>query len=218
MENTEIIIENIPKGTYSTKYTDLSVKRIKKIERLVRCSFEYEIFAYFLKHTLDLNRCAYYEGYSMTNSFGIELHHHPISLFDITYAIANKYLLNSGYFESMKVAEDVTYLHYNFHVGLVPLNPTAHQLFHNDQLLIHPDLVKGNWEQFIIDYKEYLLPETLLKVQEAREFQKNHDPKEYPNILKRKEQIMKVPEFISLDKFNVSKMLTDVSISKLNQL
>ncbi len=138
-----IEIDSVPKSDYIFNHTDLEVKCIKKIERIIRKSFEYAVWTLFLKLTLDISRCAFYEGYSLNNRFSVELHHYPITLFDITYAIANKHLQEDGFFITSQIAEEVCEVHYMFYISVVPLSPTAHKLYHEGQLLIHPDLVKG---------------------------------------------------------------------------
>jgi hypothetical protein len=216
--NTSLIkIDNF-KAEYTTKYKELTAKRVKGIEKVVRGSYEYEIFIHYLKHTLDLNRCAFYEGYSMKNGFTLELHHSPLTLFDITYTVCNKYLENNGFYETFPVAEEVVMLHYAFNVGLVPLNPTAHKLHHNDCLPIHPSLVKGDWERFVTTYKPYLTQETLLKVDDAKEFMKRHKTTEYPKILMKKEQFYSISNIKSIKEFDTAKMLMDNSLKKLNEL
>jgi len=211
-------IDDIPKSNYSFEYTELSTNRIKKIEKMIRKSFEYRIWILFLKNTLNLNRCAFYEGYSMSNSFTIELHHYPINLYDITYAVANKHLQEKEYFITSEVAEEVCMLHYLFYISVVPLSPSAHKLYHEGELEIHPDLVKGSWGEFLNIYNKYISSDCKEKINKM-ENDKEKDYKDFPKILHKNEIYIHITDdnFKSISDINLNKILVDKSIKKLKQ-
>jgi hypothetical protein len=217
MANNTVTIEEIPEIKFDYKYSEITSKRIKKIEAIIRKSYEYKIFIIFLKHTLDLNRCAYYEGYSIVNGFGIEIHHYPLTLYDITYIVANKHLKLNGFFETFVVAEEVTFLHYLFKIGVVPLNPTAHKLYHNGNLQIHPNLVKGDWNAFVDDYKQFIGEDTLARLKEIEDLKKTSKPTDFPPILHRNEQFLRVNGIDSISSFDIGKMLKNISLKKLEK-
>jgi len=221
MKDTTITVKKINKikdSTFNFHYTDLDAKRIKKIERIVRKSFEYRIWTIFLKTTLDVSHCAFYEGYSMSNSFTIELHHYPITLYDITYAIAHKHLQENGFFTSFGVAYEVCRVHYLFQISVVPLSPTAHKLYHDGLLPIHPDLVKGSWNIFLQDYKKYISEECKASIQHMME-DKEKDATLFPKILHRNEVYLEVntKKFIPLHTVNIDQLLTNQSLKRLNR-
>lgn len=164
---------------------DTSSKAIKKLVMLVRSTYEYKKVFWFIKNALDVNRCAFYEGYSMENGFTIELHHAPLTLFDIVEAVAKKYVDIQGYYETFRVTKDVAMLHYKAQVGLIPLNPTAHDLVHEGHLPIHPDLIIGYWEEFLQDYSKYISEELKTKLVEFREFGIENKMENIPQIIKR---------------------------------
>ena len=209
-----IVIDKLNPPKNYMRYDIINKKIISNIERVIRVSYHYKIFIYYLKNFLDLNRCAFYEGYSMSNGLGVEIHHSPITLYEYTYAVANKYLVNNGYFKIMDVARDVSKLHYQFKVGLVPLNPMAHKLVHEQVLNIHPDLVKGFYEEFYNEYKEYASDE-LHKIIERADFDRTHnDPTKFPNILRRSENKFDQKNIVLLNNIDISKMITDIKLER----
>jgi hypothetical protein len=209
--------EDLKSPEYTTEYTNLTPKKIKRIERIIRKSYEYRVFIIFLKTTLDLNRCAYISGYNLDIG-SVEIHHTPFTLYDYTETVANKHLTEKGHFKSMEVAEDVCYLHYLFKVGLIPLNPTAHELADSKEFPIHPDLCLGYWEEFYNEYKSYCADTIILKYKEAKEAQKHNDLNNFPELLKRHELRLHIPNQISIKNYDISGLLKEMSIQKLNEL
>ena len=182
--STNVIkVIDIPEVTLTGKYKIIDNKTIGYIEKRIRNSYEYRAFINYLKHTLDINTCSFYEGYSIENGFKIEIHHSPLTLFDYTLTVCNKHMeLNDGFFYDLEVAEEVTRLHFLFKVGLVPLNPTAHELVHSGNLEIHPDLIIGDYQSFIQEYEKWLpdnVRDKLIHIEELKE----KDSKEMPVIL-----------------------------------
>lgn len=186
--NTSNIIRiiDIPEVSLTGKYKIIDQKIISYIEKKVRNSYEYKAFISYLKNTLDINSCSYYEGFNIANGFKIEIHHAPFTLYDYTQTVCNKQMEeNGGFFDALEVAEEVTRLHFLFKVGLVPLNPTAHELVHSGNLQIHPDLILGDYESFLSEYSKYLtddIKEKILKLDDLKE-----EENKLPNILKKKE-------------------------------
>lgn len=151
-ENNVFHIDEIPKTDFNMVYYEYNEKDVKRVERIIRSSFEYRSFVQFMKSHLDVNHCSFYEGYSMKNGLTIELHHSPFTLYNITEAVMTKAMHDKGCWETFKIAEEVVRLHYEFKIGLTPLNPTAHKLVHSQVLPVHPKIVLGDWKMF---YKEY---------------------------------------------------------------
>ena len=213
-----IEIKKIQRPEGSMKYEALSKKIISNIERVVRASYHYKIFIFYLKNFLKMDECAFYEGYSIKNGLSVEIHHSPITLFEYTYAVCNKHIQEKGYFKIMEVADEVMRLHYEFLVGLVPLNSTAHKLVHNQQLNIHPDLVLGDWNKFYTLYQDYA-SDSLKKVVDEANFTANNTKSDaYPTILRRSENKFIRHDIRNLEEVNISKMLTEIKLKSMNLL
>lgn len=210
-----INIDEIVLPDCDMKYRKITVQLIKYFDTLIRGSYEYKFFIHFLKNVLDVNRCAFYEGYNMENGFTIELHHSPFTLFDICESVAKKHFaINDGYVETFPVCEEVSRLHYEFKVGLVPLNPTAHELVHSGNLDIHPDIVMGDWRAFEKEYRSYLSEEVKVKLFNIEELIKK-DYKEFPKILEKNEIKLNIPQIENISKFNIDKFMIQEKMKQL---
>lgn len=194
LPSTRVIkVLDIPEVKLDGKYKIIDEKVVKYIEKRIRNSYEYREFIKYLKYTLDINSCIFYEGFKLQNGFSIEIHHSPFTLYEYVYTVCNKHLdLNKGYFYDLEVAEEVTKLHYEFLVGLVPLNPTAHELVHSGQLEIHPDLIIGSYKQFIYEYQEWLPDEVRDKLNDIEELRKTPSDK-IPTILQKNKILLITP-------------------------
>ena len=112
-------------------------KYIKYIEKLVRNSYEYRNYIWTLKNEFDINRCKFLKDIDIQKTgVGLEFHHYPFTLYDIVFLTITDKINRYGQFESnitdaWKLAEEITRLHYENKVGLVPLTTTVHELVHN---------------------------------------------------------------------------------------
>ena len=86
----------------------------------------------------------------------IDIHHEPFTLFDITQAVLNKYLLTNKEVNYFKIAEEVMKLHYQGKVGLIPLSATVHQLVGEGKLFIPLQNVYGNFIEFLEEYEPFI--------------------------------------------------------------
>jgi hypothetical protein len=213
-----IKIEDIPDPDFDMKYKVLGTPLFKYITKLVRSSYEYREFIFFLKNFLDVDHCTFYEGYSIKNGFIIEIHHSPFTLYDICEVVAKKqYKENNDYIETFKVAEEVTKLHYEFKVGLVPLNPTAHELVHAEALKVHPKLLLNEgWKTFATEYQEFMSEDLTAKYLDVLKYEKDYDYKLFPKILEQKEVKLDIPKFKSLSTFDADKLIIQNKIKLLN--
>lgn len=212
--NDVIRIIDIPETDYNVNgYKIVDEKTIKYIERVVRRSYEYKDFINHFKTKLDISSCTFYEGYSLANGLSVEIHHSPFTLYEYVETVCRKHLeLNKGWYDPLDVAEEVTKLHFNFHVGLVPLNPTAHELVHSDNLEIHPDLVLGAWEVFVEEYSKWI-PESIQNKIEHLKIIKKENSDKIPNILKPKKLLLETP-FKHIDK----KFITGIVEEKIKNI
>jgi hypothetical protein len=184
-ENKETVyFDTIPEADFDMTYHELSLGLIKYMTNLTRKTPEFRNFMIFVKSFLDVNRCSFYEDYSIKNGFTVELHHYPFSLFDLCEAVATKKLKESSFFMAFFVIEEVVLLHYKFLIGLTPLNPTAHDLAHNNELKIHPKIIIGEWKELYKEYFPYLSQTAINKYDELVALEKKEELPPFPDILK----------------------------------
>ena len=132
-------------------------KFVKYTERIVRGSIEYKEFTSYVKDTLAYNYCAFTLE-SLEETGDVEIHHHPLTLYDVTKAITTKYISEEKAFNSFNIAMDVIQLHYMLKVGIVPLLGSLHKKFHNGFLHIPMELVVGDWK-YLLNNASYILDE-----------------------------------------------------------
>lgn len=122
-------------------------KFIKKCVGIARSLPEYKEWVKYVKDMLGYRTC------SLTGENGdevtVEIHHHPLTMFDITSIIIDTYLKNNKKFTSMNILNDVMTLHYNNKVGFIPLCTTYHEKYHNGYAVIPPKLVIGEWNYLL---------------------------------------------------------------------
>lgn len=134
------------------------IKFIKTVEVNVRSSQEYRDYIKFLKDNIDMTKCTYFNNLSNKDGkrIGIEIHHEPFTLFDITNIVVDKWLAEEIPLNTLDVAEEVMLLHYRNMVGLLPLSLTVHELVHDGKVLIPLQVVYGNYIKFLEEYDEYI--------------------------------------------------------------
>jgi hypothetical protein len=181
-----IHLDEVPEPDFDMTYTKASLELIKYFTAVARKTPEYKAFIQFLKNYLDISKCSFFENYSMKNGFIIELHHHPFSLFDICEAVSQKQLSEKNYIETFSVIEEVLLLHYKFWVGLIPLNPTAHDLVHMNELKLYPQMLVGEWKNLYKEYFPYLSQTAIKKYDELIEAENKKETLVFPDILKMK--------------------------------
>lgn len=179
-----------PKECQITPEDEITEKQMKYFENQIRHSYEYKKYIQYLKTELDLNRCELLPGLDPNvDPVSIELHHFPITLYDITEAVLNKKLseLNPGEsVSSFEVAEDVMKEHYENNVGLVPLTATLHEMAHNGAIWISNKIINGNYSNFIAKYRDYFSPDALQRVEDNIAASLNEE-----NAAKNKEKLEK---------------------------
>lgn len=132
-------------------------KFIKAIEKIVRGSIEYRNYVKFLKEEVDMNQCAFFQNVDRTElRVGLEIHHAPLTLFDICSIVLNDMALTEDNITVFDVAEEVLQCHYQGLVGLIPLSETVHELVHEGDVFIPVNKVYGNVRRFIEKYGDGL--------------------------------------------------------------
>lgn len=152
-------------------------KYLQTIEKVVRSSHEYRALVQFLREYMDMNQCAFYQNVSNSDSakVRIEIHHEPLSLYDICLIVYNKRVAFNEPLDEEFVAKEVMYLHYNLMVGLIPLAETVHQLVHAQYLFVPTTAVLGKYREFVDRYKAYMIPEQLEALEHIEEATKVYD-------------------------------------------
>lgn len=197
MEN-EIIIEEVPPFTFED-FDPNDMKSVRKfisrVEKVIRNSIEYRTFIRFLKDSGEMNQDSFlFISGDENNKVHIELHHEPITLYDMVWAVYNRRLQSRESIHEDMIAKEVMYNHYKLHVGLIPLAKTIHELVHTGFLFIPCTYVLGNWKQFVEDYKDYIPIDTLANIEEIEKRSENYDFDEETKILLSKMANVKVEE------------------------
>ena len=132
-------------------------KFIQDVVRICRNTLEYKEYTQFLRDSIDLNSCAGLPGIQHHDKVVVELHHSPLTLYDIAEACTAR--LEQKFPESfapLSIAHLVLALHYRGWVGLVPLSKTLHELAHDEnQFQVTPNMIYGSWdklERFLFPY------------------------------------------------------------------
>ena len=207
LDKEKIDSEEISESLF--RYVDSKI--IKNIERVVRDSYEYQLFILLCKNVLNMDHSTYFSNFSLENGFGLEIHHSPFTLYDLVETVCYKHLkINNGWFDDMEVAEEVMRLHFRQMVGLMPVDPTSHELIHSQSLIVHPSIPQGDWEKFIEESRDYLSAELKLKIEEIK-ILKNSKIEEYPEILKQKTVIIENNKITKLENYNIENLLPNTT-------
>lgn len=160
-------------------------KYIQTLEKTVRSSFEYKALIQYLREYMDMNQCAFYQNVNNTDTtkVRIEIHHEPLSLYDICLIVYNKRCAFNEPLDEEYVAKEVMYLHYNLMVGLIPLAETVHQLVHAQYLFVPTTAVLGKYKEFVDRYSPYMLPEQLETLEHIEEATAAYDGEDAKTIL-----------------------------------
>jgi hypothetical protein len=219
-ESKEIVyFDSIPESNFDMTYHEVTLELVKYITHLTRKTPEFRNFMIFVKSFLDINRCSFYEDYSMNNGFIIELHHYPFSLFDLCEAVAEKHLKEKSSFMTFFVIEEVVLMHYKFLVGLTPLNPTAHDLAHSEELKIHPKIVIGEWKKLYKEYFPYFGSSALKKYDELVAIEKEEETPSFPSILKLNPQKIVIKGVTPhIDYSNVNRLMINKKINEIGKI
>ena len=134
---------------------------------MIRSSLEYKTYIKFLKDNLDMNRCAVLKNIKNGDGkrYRIEIHHEPFTLFDIVETVINRRLDEGEDINALHVADEVMELHYEGHIGLIPLSVTMHELVHNGRIFIPLQYIYHKYDEFYKEYKDYMNPVLLDKIQ-----------------------------------------------------
>lgn len=211
----KIIFDEIPDPDLDMKYRIFEPRIVSYVEKIVRSLYEYTELVYFIKNFLDINRCTFYQNYSMKSGFTIELHHAPLTLYEISEIIVKRELERNESIESFLVADMIVKEHYQFRVGLVPLSPTAHELVHDGKLFIHNDLIIGNWREFLRQNDEWVNGRVKNKISDIDQLSKKYAYDEFPQLLKYNPQQIEVKNQKSLLTYDTKKLIQNRNMKSI---
>lgn len=195
---------------------------IKDIERVCRSSIEYRSLINYLR-TMEMNKCAYMENFTNADTFSIkiEIHHYPLTLYEIVKTIINKRMYFNEDMEVEAVAMEVMYVHYFLMVGLVPLSKTLHKLAHSGSLYIDINKVLGDWKGFIEEYNGFVPDETKEKIMEIEKRSLTMNLNNY-NLLAQNPILLQTPNnpLLSQGSLNLSQtnLLMDSMQDQINNI
>ena len=120
-------------------------KFIKGAVRCVRQSREYKRYLAHLKEDHGMTQCAFQPSIVLDEDVEMEMHHCPLTLYDVCQIILDHILEKGGRCTTLSLADATIHEHFEERIGMVPLTKTAHALVHADHLKIHPRQVYGKW-------------------------------------------------------------------------
>ncbi|MEI2420820.1 hypothetical protein V6O07_11150, partial [Arthrospira platensis SPKY2] len=150
-----------PLDQMRVNFETMDEKRKKKyvdgIKAMIRKSLEYKKFISFLKDSLDMNECTFFEQINTKKrNIRIEIHHEPFTLTDLVYT-AIQYTVDMGEeVVDFDIAQLVMYWHYCGLIGLIPLSKTVHELVHSGKVFIPLFFPDGDVVSFYTEYKKYM--------------------------------------------------------------
>lgn len=182
------------------------IKYIRSIEKIIRGSIEYRSYIGYLKNNLNITQCTFLPmiDISEIKGVGLEFHHYPFTLFDTVCIVFNNKIVERGGRDSMfadlrispfEVANEVMKLHYENKVGLVPLSKTVHELAHEGSIFIPLDLVFGNVNEFIKEYKNAITEDQFNLLSTLITLTDKEKDRTTPSILNKKFNYLKIDEF-----------------------
>jgi hypothetical protein len=140
------------------------VKFIQSVERVCRNCFEMKNYLSYLRDEVKLDSCTMLKG-AHGSKVDIEIHHYPMTLFDICMTILRKFESDGRQVSVFLIAQEVVHLHYRNMVGLVPLSKTAHELAHAGKVAIPMNCVFGDVISFLRENADHVDPELIAKME-----------------------------------------------------
>lgn len=148
-----------------------------RIEKVCRSSYEYRAFINYLRDFGDMNKCSFLKYITNTESreIRIEIHHEPLTLYDIVQTVLKKRMTLNELIDEEMVAKEVMWNHYRLHVGLIPLSETVHEMVHNQYLFIPVQAIFGRWREFVNEYNSFIDPEILSNLEKLDKLSESYD-------------------------------------------
>lgn len=162
-------------------------KFISTVEKCVRGSYEYKQMISYLRKNLHMNQCSFFSNVSSEdfNKVRIEIHHEPLSLYDIVKIVIRKRQFYMENLDEELVAKEVMMLHYKLIIGLIPLSETVHELVHNKYIFIPTTKVFGHYKAFVNLYKQFIFPEEMEVLDDIERATACYTDDQYKDVLAR---------------------------------
>lgn len=143
-------------------------KFVKKVEKVIRGSFEYRRFVEAYRTIFTVENCAFFNNIKVSEKTArLELHHYPFSLYDlVSIEIKKQSALYMNKVHPLLIAEEVMRIHFTGIVGIVPLSKTVHELAHAGEIFINLKLVKTDYETYVKSNSNYIDEELLDKIKQ----------------------------------------------------
>lgn len=171
IETKTIHISDVEPLDYSIEYPFNRDKLIKRIEKIVRQSYEYKELITFLKEEMDLDHCLLLSSLDLS-LVKLELHHDPLRLYDVVDTVIRKHEKKVGEdnLNVFDIAEEVMEIHFKGMIPLVPITTTVHELIHAGEVFIPIQLIKqggwGDYKLFYNEYKAYMTPDFIGRLED----------------------------------------------------
>ena len=157
-DNLELYSDDYPYNLpmRMTEFEDEKVyfKFIKNCEKIIRTSSEYRDWRKYLKDVLQNNYCSV--TLEVDDQVTVEIHHHIPSLFIVVKTVVNKFVEQNKEFCSFDICLEVMELHFSNKIGYIPLIKSMHEKLHSGFLKIPINLIKGNYQAFLKEYKKFI--------------------------------------------------------------
>lgn len=220
--DTIVIPSNIP--NYDVQDYDLFDEKdmahyIKDLERFVRQTIEYKQLVQYLREYMNMKNCAFMPGVSneFTPKIRIEIHHSPLTLYEICSTIIKKRMSLGECMNIEAVAYEVLYIHYCLMVGLIPLSETVHELVHNQYIYVPANKVYGYYKGFVIQYHDYMEPELLDKLNTVERIAQDQQYNDYMQILEKKYIAIDMGDNSQLDQLSQTQEMLRNRLAELRE-
>ena len=197
---------DLPEYTVSLLSDKDREKYVKRIEKIVRSSEEYKDYIKYLKDSMELDSCIFFNKISSSKNKGnrghvsVEIHHDPLTLFDIVSVVLSKFEDQGLPYNDLLIADEVMLLHYENEVGLVPVSKTAHEMLHNSEKLFVPlNMIYGEYSRFLTEYDKYIDEALYDKIEKKMILTKEMTAEKF-DALTRELKVLEVEGFDEIEK------------------
>ncbi len=145
-------------------------KFIKNVEKTIRSSREYKNYIMNLKVACPSMSSDNIQSNINHMDADIEMHHYPLTLYDIVDIIATHKAIAGDSINSFVLFDTVMREHYDNNIGLVPLSKTNHQLAHKGHIFISLNQVYGKYKTLLEKYSAGITEDTKYKLGKLNEY------------------------------------------------
>lgn len=150
---------NVPNNILFKFYQDKdSITDFDQFEKFIkhsvsqfRKSDEYKAYKSILMNN-GLNKCQIY-GNIDNEMASIEMHHNILTIYDDAMIIALHVINTYGMINSFMLIQLLIQAHYDNIIPVTMLSETAHQYYHSYNGYLPPNMIHGNWWEFLSNYR-----------------------------------------------------------------